>query len=153
MCWFRGLYGNYSTRWHVYLVDLTPEQLVLRRPVPFRRDVRTPITEGLVSAWLRRPESLQEGRRIGASGQYAPGGSLEVVGHQIISCKTTEGILEFAVRQVDVPLLLQYITMKAQIPNPVSPVPQDVNVGTSLHPKLAAGLPYEQQQHSEHDHY
>jgi hypothetical protein len=117
MVWFRGLYGSYSTRWHFYFADLTREELVLRRRVPFRGEVRIPVTEQLVSAWLRAPASLQEGLRIGASGQYAPGGSLEAAGHQIVSCKTTEGVLEFAVRHVDVPLLLQYVTMKAQTPH------------------------------------
>ena len=141
MCWFRGLYGTYNRKWHIYVLVLTPEEPLLRKSVPFRRQVRIVITESLVSAWLRPPETLREGRRVGASGQYAPGGSLEHVGHQIVCCKTTEGILEFAVRRIDVPLLLQYITMKATKADSIGPASQDANHLAGPPAGFTVGLP------------
>ena len=113
ICRYRGLYGNYSRKWLIFFLDLAPAELVLHHYVLFRGRVRIPITEALISASLRPPASPQEARHIGASGQYAPGGSMELVGQQIVSCKTTGGIIEFAVRRTDVALLLHYVTKHA----------------------------------------
>ena len=46
---------------------------------------------------------------IGAGGVYAADGPLELAGASIISCTTTEGILEFAVKRADVPLFMHYV--------------------------------------------
>jgi hypothetical protein len=118
VCWFRGLYGNYRRKFYPYFLDLAPGGLVLRKGLLFWERQRIPITEGLVSASLRPPASPQEARRVEANGTpYGSGGPMDVVGNQIIRCKTTEGILEFAIQRTDVPLLLHYITAHALRPD------------------------------------
>jgi hypothetical protein len=52
-----------------------------------------------------------------ANGAYGSGGPLSVVGPEIVSCKTAGGVLEFAVKQTDVPLLLHYISPQARKPD------------------------------------
>jgi hypothetical protein len=118
LCWFRGLYGNYRRKFYIYFLDMTSAGPVLRKNLLFWERERIPITEGLVSASLRPPASPQEARRVRANGTpYGSGGPMDVVGRQIISCETTEGIVEFAVMRTDVPLLLHYITAQALRPD------------------------------------
>jgi hypothetical protein len=108
-CWFRGLYGDYPRQFDFSLLELTPDGLVRRRKYPVvagRR--RLPIGEQVISTSLRLPDSAGEARRIGASGIYASGGRLEVAGNSIVRCETKLGVLEFAVKPADVPLLLAY---------------------------------------------
>jgi hypothetical protein len=114
LCWFRGLYGRYRRKFYLYYLDLAPGGPVLRKHLLFWVRERIPITEGLISASLRPPANRQEAFRIGASGMYGSGGPLEVVGNQIISCRTTEGVLEFAVKGTDVPLVLHYIANRVR---------------------------------------
>lgn len=109
LCWFRGLYGDYPRTFRVYFMNLPPDGLVLSKYVLFRGRRRIPVTEELVSARERMPESSQEARKIGSTGQYAAGQPLQEWGRSIISCATPLGVLEFAVRPADAPVLLHYI--------------------------------------------
>jgi hypothetical protein len=106
LCWFRGLYGDYPREFRGYFMDLAPDGLVLRKYVLFTERRRIPIREELLSARERMPESLQEARRIGAAGGLA--------GNSIISCMTPLGVLEFAVKPTDAPILLRYINRLRQ---------------------------------------
>jgi hypothetical protein len=109
LCWFRGLYGDYPRTFRSYFMNLSPDGLVLRKYVLFRERRRIPVTEELVSARERMPESLQEAFTIGANGQYAAGQPLQEWGRSIISCVTPLGVVEFAVARADAPVLLHYI--------------------------------------------
>lgn len=110
VCWFRGLYGSYRREFYSYFLDLTPQGLVLRKYVLFRLRWTVPVTEGLEAAWLRPTSCRKEALRVGTRGTP---GSAGVAANQIVCCRTTEGILEFAVKLTDVPLLLHYVTMIA----------------------------------------
>lgn len=109
LCWFRGLYGDYPSKFRGYFMNLSPDGLVLGKYVLFTERYRIPITEELLSARERMPESMREARTIGSSGQYAAGQSLQEWGSSIISCVTPLGVLEFAVKRADAPVLLHYI--------------------------------------------
>lgn len=109
MCWFRGLYGDYPRTYRVYFMNLSPDGLVLRKYVLFRERRRIPVTEEVLSARERLPESLREARAIGSNGQYAAGQPLQEWGNSIVSCVTRLGVLEFAVKRADAPVLLHYI--------------------------------------------
>jgi hypothetical protein len=109
LCWFRGLYGDYPRKFYLYRMDLAPDGLVLRKHVLFVERHRIPIKEELLSAQERMPESLQEALRIGSGGLYSADQPLQQAGNSIVSCVTPLGVLEFAVKRTDVPLLLHYI--------------------------------------------
>ena len=109
LCWFRGLYGDYPRRFSLRFLDLTREGLYLRTNRLFIYRTRIAIGEQIVSARIRPPESLKEALRIGSGGIYAAGGPLELAGAAIITCTTPRGVLEFAAKRADVPLLLHYL--------------------------------------------
>jgi hypothetical protein len=114
-CSFRGLYGRYPRNFRGYLLDLTRDGPVLRPLVALGfLWKRLRITDPLISARVRPFESEGEARKLLATGQYAPGGSLEWAGTVVISCETAAGILEFAVKRPDVPLILRYFNKRAQ---------------------------------------
>jgi hypothetical protein len=110
LCWFRGLYGDYPRKFFLYFLDLSPDCLVLRKYLLFFERRRIRVKEDLISARVRMPERSQEARRIGSGGLYSSGALLQQAGASVISCTTSLGILEFAVKRTDAPLLLHYIS-------------------------------------------
>jgi hypothetical protein len=117
LCYFRGDYGDYQRRFRGCFLDLTPGGPVVRKYLLFRLRQSIPITEAIISASLRPPADTREAFQIGANGAYGSGGPLSVVGPENVSCKTAGGVLEFVVKQTDVPLLLHYISPQARKPD------------------------------------
>lgn len=109
-CEYRGLYGSYPRRFMGCWLDLTPEGPVIRPLLFLRWGQRIPVEEPVLSARVRPFVSKWEAINHLGAGEYAPGGSLEQSGHVVISCQTTGGVLEFAVRRPDVALMLHYFS-------------------------------------------
>ena len=109
LCQFRGLYGNYPRQYRGRFMLLSPDGLVLMEYLLFTVRRRTLITEEMLSARERVPDSRQEALSIGSGGLYAAGQPLQMAGKSIISCMTPLGVLEFAVKRADVPLFLHYV--------------------------------------------
>ncbi|HEV2373271.1 MAG TPA: hypothetical protein VGS19_13995 [Streptosporangiaceae bacterium] len=119
-CSFRGLYGSFPRRFRGYFLDLTADGPVLRPFLGFSfLWRRIPIHAHVVSAKIRPFKDGREALDLMSTGQYAPGGKLEWAGSEIISCRTTEGVLEFAVKRPDVPLVLHYLDRLSQRDNAV----------------------------------
>ncbi len=113
-CMFRGTYGRYPRRFRQKMLDLTSDALVLR---PFWYSLnRRPmtITERVLSAQVR-PRNFKTDWNIKATGVYAPGSRLEWAGFEVVSCRTSAGILEFAVPRPDVPLVLHVMNRPHQL--------------------------------------
>lgn len=113
-CSFRGLYGSYPGKFRGYLVDLTRDGIILR-PLLGLQFLRrqSQVREVVLSAWERPFADVHEARQLQATGLYGPGGALEWAGSSVVSCRTSEGVLEFAVRRPDVQLLLRYLSVLA----------------------------------------
>jgi hypothetical protein len=114
-CYYRGLYGSYPRRFAGCWLDLTPDGPVIR-PMLFLRFLRQriPISEQVIGARARPFDSQREAYRVGGAGQYATGGLLEQSGSVVISCETSGGLLEFAVRRPDIDLVLHFFDRLAQ---------------------------------------
>jgi hypothetical protein len=109
MCWFRGLYGDYPRTFHWYLMNLSPDGLVLIEYLLFMERRRIPIREELLSARERMAESDREASWVGTGGMRSEGQPVLVGSNGIISCETPLGVLEFAVKWTDIPVFLHYI--------------------------------------------
>jgi hypothetical protein len=93
------------------MIDLTPEGLVVR---PFwsslnRKVVR--IGEEVLSAHVR-PRDRRTDLNVRATGVYAAGGPLEFAGFEVVTCRTAQGVIEFAIPRPDVPLFLHYVNRR-----------------------------------------
>jgi hypothetical protein len=97
------------------MLDLTPDGPVIR-PLLFLRFLRQriPVPEQVISARVRPFENQREAFKLLGAGQYAPGGVLEQSGSVVISCQTSGGLLEFAVRRPDVALMLHFLNRMAE---------------------------------------
>lgn len=71
------------------------------------RRKRLGVAEQVFDAHVREFSSTREAVQLASTGQYAPGGRLAFAGSVVISCHTPRGVLEFAVRRPDVPLVLE----------------------------------------------
>ncbi len=92
------------------MIHLTPDGVLLRPLLLLSflwRQVL--IQDQFIFARVRPFANAGEQRKFLSAGQYAPGGRLEHVGTSIISCQTSQGVLEFAVKRPDVPLMLHFI--------------------------------------------
>jgi hypothetical protein len=91
------------------MLDLTPQGPVVR-PILLLSFLwrRIPITDQVISVRVRPFENEREARKLLSSGQYAPGGVLQQAGSDVVACQTSHGVLEFAVRRPDVPLMLHF---------------------------------------------
>jgi hypothetical protein len=114
-CYYRGLYGSYPTRFVGCWLDLTPDGPVIR-PMLFLRFLRQRIhiSEPVVGARVRPFDNQREAFQLAGAGQYASGGLLEQSGSVVISCQTSGGLLEFAVRRPDVDLVLHFFDRLVQ---------------------------------------
>jgi hypothetical protein len=114
-CYYRGLYGSYPRRFAGCCLDLTADGPVIR-PMLFLRFLRQriPISERVIGARVRPFESHGEAFHLGGAGQYATGALLEQSGTVVISCETSGGVLEFAVRRPDIDLVLHFFERLAQ---------------------------------------
>lgn len=107
-CLFRATYGSYPKRFRQQSMRLTQDGLLFRP---------SPLSILRRSFWVR--EGIQEARvrsyvfktdwNVRAKGNYAEGRPLAHLGFDIISCRTELGLVEFAVRRPDVPLVLYFI--------------------------------------------
>jgi hypothetical protein len=122
-CSFRATYGSYPRSFRGYMLDLTPEGLVLR-PVLLLGFLsrRIPARERIESARVRPFQSEREARSLLATGLYAPGDRMGWAGMEVITCETAAGVLEFAVKRPDVALVLHYLDglrrLSGQSPEP-----------------------------------
>lgn len=114
-CYYRGLYGSYPRRFAGCWLDLTADGAVIR-PMLFLRFLRQriPVSERVIGARVRSFESHGEALRLAGAGQYATGGLLEQSGFVVISCETSGGLLEFAVRRPDIDLVLHFFERLAE---------------------------------------
>lgn len=111
-CLFRGMYGAYPRRFKRKMLELTPDCLIVRpfwsSPSRSRFKIgRDEITDGQL-----RSRSFSTDINVPATGVYSPGGIFGWAGFDTILCKTSSGMLEFAVPRPDVPLFLHYISPK-----------------------------------------
>jgi hypothetical protein len=67
------------------------------------------ITEELLSAYVRPFESQREAQQLVSGGLYRPGRPLQEYGWVVVSCRTSQGLLEFAVQRGEEHLLMVYI--------------------------------------------
>lgn len=113
-CSYRGLYGSYPRRFAGCMLDLTPDGPVIR-PLLFMKFLRQriPISEQVIEARVRPFDSPGEARQLLGAGQYGPGGGLEQSGSVVISCHTSGGLIEFAVKRPDVNLVLHFFNRMA----------------------------------------
>jgi hypothetical protein len=119
---FRGLYGDYSGRFCRSRRDLAPDGPVMRPGIFSRwRRRRFAIEDELLSAWVRPFESAKEARSFASTGLRAPDGSLVLSALVVVSCRASDGIVEFGVTGADVPLLLYYIELMRGQRRPSSP--------------------------------
>jgi hypothetical protein len=108
--WFRGLYGSYPRTWQPYFMILSPDGLAVTQSRVRTERRRIPITEELLSARTRMHESYREAFRTGAGGPYADDGRPVFLDRNaIISCETPLGVLEFVLKQPDLPVFMHYI--------------------------------------------
>jgi hypothetical protein len=114
-CYYRGLYGGYPRRFAGCMLDLTPDGPVIR-PMLFLKSLRQriPIPERVIGAQVRPFDDEREALRLGSTGQFAGGGLLQQSGSVVISCQTSGGLLEFAVRRPDVDLVLRFFDREAK---------------------------------------
>jgi hypothetical protein len=114
-CYYRGMYGSYPRRFAGCMLDLTTDGPVIR-PMLFLRSFREriPITEPVIGAQARPFDSQREALQMASAGQFARGGLLEQSGYVVISCQTSGGLLEFAVRRPDVDLVLHFFDRMAE---------------------------------------
>jgi hypothetical protein len=86
------------------------------RPMLFLRFLRQriPISEPVVGARVRPFDNQRQAFQLAGAGQFATGGLLEQSGSVVISCETSDGLLEFAVRRPDVDLVLHFFDRLAQ---------------------------------------
>lgn len=112
LCWFRGLYGDYPHNFRQYFMDLSLDGMILRKYVLFTERQRILIADELLSARERRPLDFAEVWKLGTDL------------NAIIVCTTPLGILEFALKRTDVPLLLHYIDRlrEKRQGNPAAPI-------------------------------
>jgi len=112
-CAYRGTYGNYPRRFMGCWLDLAPDGLIIR-PMLLLAFLwrRIPVAEDIHSAQTRPFASQWEAANWRGSGAYASGGALQQAGKVVISCRTSAGVLEFAVPRPDVPLVLHYLTRR-----------------------------------------
>ena len=91
------------------MMDLTPDGPVIR-PMLFLRFLwqQIPVPEEVIWARVRPVENQREARSLLGTGQYAEGGLLEQSGSVVISCQTSGGLVEFAVRRPDVGPVLHF---------------------------------------------
>lgn len=117
-CYVRSLYGAYPRKFRGYMMDLTSDGIVLRSLLLAHRIQRREdrVRERIVSARVRPFEGTREARRFHTAGLYGPDGRLSWASTTIISSQTTEGVLEFAVKSPDVPLMLHYLARLASVP-------------------------------------
>jgi hypothetical protein len=114
-CSYRGLYGSYPRRFAGCWLDLTPDGPVIRPMLLFRfLRQRIPISEPVIGARVRPFDNQREALQLVGAGQYATGGLLEQSGSVVISCETSGGLLEFAVRRPDIDLVLHFFDRLAQ---------------------------------------
>jgi len=120
-CHYRGLYGSYPRRFAGCWLDMTPDGPVIR-PMLFLRSLwqRIPVSEQLIEARVRPFENQHEARQLAGAGRYAAGGMLEQAGSVVISCQTSGGLLEFAVRRPDVDLVLHFFDRLAERARPTT---------------------------------
>lgn len=106
-CLFRGTYGQYPKRFRQQMLDLLPGVPVVR---PFwyaiRRE-RFRIEEPITSAHVRSRDPKTD-RNVRATGIYATGKPLSWAGFVVVHCRTSLGVIDFAVPRPDVPLILHY---------------------------------------------
>lgn len=114
-CYYRGTYGSYPRRFAGCMLDLTPDGPVIR-PMLFFRSFwqQIPIAEQIIGTRVRPFDSQREALQLGSTGQLARGGLLEQSGSVVVSCQTSGGLLEFAVRRPDVDLVLHFFDRKAE---------------------------------------
>jgi hypothetical protein len=124
-CYYRGMYGSYPRRFAGCMLDLTPGGPVIR-PMLFLRSFwqRILIAEPVIGARARPFDSQREAVQLASSGQFARGGLLEQSGSVVISCQTSGGLLEFAVRRPDVDLMLHFFDRMAEQARRAAP-PED----------------------------
>jgi hypothetical protein len=117
--YFRGRYGSYPRKFRGYMIDLTPDGLVLR-PMLLLGFLwqRVRIREQLISAGVRPFADEREARQFLATGRYASGRPLQSAGTAMISCRTSHGVLEFAVKQPDLPLMLHFLNRQIEKQHP-----------------------------------
>lgn len=107
-CLFRGLYGAYPRRFRAMKLELLASGLVVSShwwAIPRRRFV---IRESIGSANVRERNPKTDWN-VRSGGMYAAGSTFQWSGSDVIICKTSLGVLEFAVPRVDVALVLHFI--------------------------------------------
>jgi hypothetical protein len=112
---FRGTDDKYPNRFSQRLLDLTPEGIMVR---PFWSSLnrrKFMIEEDIIDAHVR-PRNFQTDWNVRSGGAYTSDGPLAAAGFDVITCRTTAGMVEFAVPRPDVPLMLHYITRRQSPP-------------------------------------
>jgi hypothetical protein len=107
-CMFRADYGDYPRRFTQRMLDLLPNGPVVRPFWYSLRRARFRIDEPVVTAFVRSRNPRTDWN-VRATGMYSAGARLEWAGFEVISCRTSLGVLEFAVPRPDVPLLVHYL--------------------------------------------
>jgi hypothetical protein len=72
------------------------------------------VSELVTRARVRPFESHGEAFHLAGAGQYAAGGLVQQSGSVVISCETSGGLLEFAVRRPDIDLVLPFFERLAE---------------------------------------
>lgn len=115
-CVFRATYGRYPRRFAAHMADLSVDGIVVR-PYWYSLDRRVfRVTEEIIEAHVR-PRNARTDWNIRATGSYSANGSLAHIGMEVITCRTSLGIIELAVVRPDVPLVLHYLKSHAKTPN------------------------------------
>lgn len=111
LCAYRGTYGDCPKRFMACWLDLDPDGPVIR-PMLFLSFLwkRIRVSGQIEDAWVAPFANEWEALNWRGSGMYATGGVLEQAGKMVISCRTSAGVLEFAVSRPDVPLVLHYLS-------------------------------------------
>jgi hypothetical protein len=111
-CLFRGEYGGYPRRFRRKMLDLTPAGAVLRPFWSSPSRTRFRIDVGEIETAHPRPRVNRTDLNVPATGVYRQGGIFNYAGFEVVECKTSSGLLEFAVPRPDVPLMLHYLGLK-----------------------------------------
>jgi hypothetical protein len=117
-CVIRGTYGGYPRRFLIQrMADLTPDGILVRPYWLIGRKFR--VTEDILEAHVRPRNWRTDWNLRGGAGAYTADGGQSYLGMEVITCRTSGGIIEFAIPRADVPLMLHYISRR------LSPSPKE----------------------------
>jgi hypothetical protein len=106
---FRATDGGYPKRFRQKLLYLTPDGMVIRSPVWMSLRRRAfQISEDVLDAHIR-PYNFKTDYNVKGAGIHAKGQPFDWAGFEIITCRTSRGLIEFAIPRPDVPTALHYL--------------------------------------------